>query len=206
MITDYKNTEIFCAVDEFSRNFDSEIEKNLLSASGKQRRRRKATMSDSEIMTVQLMFHLAFLHPLYPRHPQGPLPNGGFVQPFRGVGKPRVFRHDVLPENECLRQVQRRELCGFHYDTRLSQRQAIHEQGLQRFCHRRQGDDVMVPRVQAALRMQRPGRNHHFLPHPGQYTLDLTSRPQATYLLTWTTASGKTHTVRLMKMSYIFTR
>jgi len=41
---------------------------------------------------------------------------------------------------------------------------------------------------------------------PGQYSLDLTSRPQATYLLTLTTASGKTHTVRLMKMSDIFTR
>ena len=40
----------------------------------------------------------------------------------------------------------------------------------------------------------------------GQYSLDLTTRPQATYLLTLTTASGKTHTVRLMKMSDIFTR
>ena len=38
------------------------------------------------------------------------------------------------------------------------------------------------------------------------YTLDLSGRPQATYLLTLTTASGKTHTVRLMKMSDIFTR
>ena len=58
MITDDKITEIFCTVDEFSKNFDSELEKNLLSASSRQRRRRKATMSDSEIMTVQLMFHL----------------------------------------------------------------------------------------------------------------------------------------------------
>ncbi len=39
---------------------------------------------------------------------------------------------------------------------------------------------------------------------PGQYSLDLTSRPQATYLLTLTTASGKTHTVRLLKQSDIF--
>ena len=36
------------------------------------------------------------------------------------------------------------------------------------------------------------------------YTLDLTSRPQATYLLTLTTASGKTHTIRLLKQSDIF--
>ena len=41
---------------------------------------------------------------------------------------------------------------------------------------------------------------------PGQYTLDLTSRPQATYLLTLTTADGKTHTLRLLKQSDIFSR
>jgi hypothetical protein len=41
---------------------------------------------------------------------------------------------------------------------------------------------------------------------PKQYSLDLTTRPQATYLLTLTTASGKTHTVRLLKQSDIFSR
>lgn len=40
----------------------------------------------------------------------------------------------------------------------------------------------------------------------GRYSLDLTSHPQATYLLTLTTASGKTHTVRLLKQSDIFSR
>ena len=40
----------------------------------------------------------------------------------------------------------------------------------------------------------------------GQYSLDLTSRPQATYLLTLTTADGKQHTVRLLKQSDIFSR
>ena len=39
---------------------------------------------------------------------------------------------------------------------------------------------------------------------PGRYTLDLTSRPQATYLLTLTTASGKTQTVRLLKQTDVF--
>ena len=41
---------------------------------------------------------------------------------------------------------------------------------------------------------------------PKQYSLDLITRPQATYLLTLTTASGKTHTVRLLKQSDIFSR
>jgi len=40
----------------------------------------------------------------------------------------------------------------------------------------------------------------------GQYSLDLTSRPQATYLLTLTTADGKQHTIRLLKKSDIYTR
>ena len=40
----------------------------------------------------------------------------------------------------------------------------------------------------------------------GRYSLDLTARPQTTYLLTLTTASGKPHTIRLMKMSDIFSR
>ena len=38
------------------------------------------------------------------------------------------------------------------------------------------------------------------------YTLDLSGRPQATYLLTLTTADGKQHTVRLLKQSDIFAR
>ena len=38
----------------------------------------------------------------------------------------------------------------------------------------------------------------------GKYTLDLTNRPQATYLLTLTTATGKTHTLRLLKQSELF--
>ena len=41
---------------------------------------------------------------------------------------------------------------------------------------------------------------------PGQYSLDLTSRPQATYLLTLFTADGHQHTVRLLKQSDIFAR
>ena len=36
------------------------------------------------------------------------------------------------------------------------------------------------------------------------YTLDLSSRPQATYLLTLTTADGRQHTIRLLKQSDMF--
>lgn len=40
----------------------------------------------------------------------------------------------------------------------------------------------------------------------GRYNLDLTSRPHATYLLTLTTASGKAHTIKLLKQSDISSR
>ena len=38
----------------------------------------------------------------------------------------------------------------------------------------------------------------------GRYTLDLTARPQAAYLLTLVTQDGHRHTVRLLKQSDVF--
>ena len=57
MITTDKITEIFCAVDEFCKEFDKEIDKkSLMSSDGKRRRYRKASLSDSEIMTILIVF------------------------------------------------------------------------------------------------------------------------------------------------------
>ena len=57
MITDYKITEIFCAVDEFCKEFDRQMDKkSLLSSNGKVRRYRRASLSDSEIMTILIVF------------------------------------------------------------------------------------------------------------------------------------------------------
>ena len=58
MTTDYKVTELFCIIDEFCKHFDAEIAGNLLEDnSGTKRRRRQASLSDSEIMTILLYFH-----------------------------------------------------------------------------------------------------------------------------------------------------
>lgn len=58
MIDKNKITELFYILDEFSSKFDTEIEKrHLLSNTGKARRIRKASLSDSEIMTILLLFH-----------------------------------------------------------------------------------------------------------------------------------------------------
>ena len=58
MITKDKITEIFCILDEFSKNFDAEMQNHsLLTGSQKPRRHRKASLRDSEIMTILLVFH-----------------------------------------------------------------------------------------------------------------------------------------------------
>ena len=58
MITKDKVTEIFCIIDEFCKYFEQENGKKLLIGSADKRRRmRKASMSDSEIMTILLIFH-----------------------------------------------------------------------------------------------------------------------------------------------------
>ena len=58
MTTGYKVTELFCIIDEFCKHFNEENAGNLLEDnSGVKRRRRQASLSDSEIMTILLYFH-----------------------------------------------------------------------------------------------------------------------------------------------------
>ena len=54
--TDCKVTELFCIIDEFCKHFAWENAGNLLEDnSGVKRRRRAASLSDSEIMTIKIM-------------------------------------------------------------------------------------------------------------------------------------------------------
>ncbi len=56
--TDYKVTALFCVIDDFCKHFEAEnAGKLLLSENGTKRRRHKASLSDSEIMTILLYFH-----------------------------------------------------------------------------------------------------------------------------------------------------
>ena len=58
MISKDKVTDIFCIIDEFDKNFALELKKNLLPVTdGKKYRNRKISLSDSEIMTILLLFH-----------------------------------------------------------------------------------------------------------------------------------------------------
>ncbi len=51
-----KITEIFCKVDDFCKEFIPVWEKSMLAA---KKRNRKFTMSVSEVMTIQILFHLS---------------------------------------------------------------------------------------------------------------------------------------------------
>ena len=58
MLTKDKITEIFCITDEFCKKFDEEV-KNLkkLPEDGIRRRNRSCGMSDSEIITIPMLYH-----------------------------------------------------------------------------------------------------------------------------------------------------
>ena len=61
MITTDKVTEISCILDEFCKNLDAELTKNLhiapIDEGYKHMRNRKGQMSKSEIMTILLCYH-----------------------------------------------------------------------------------------------------------------------------------------------------
>ena len=99
MTTDYKVTELFCIIDEFCKHFDAENAGNLLEDnSGTKRRRRQASLSDSEIMTILLYFHFGtfrnFKH-YYLFFIKGTMksyfPKAVSYNRFVDIGKPRVL-------------------------------------------------------------------------------------------------------------------
>ena len=60
MITDDKITEIFCMMDEFCKNLDETLNKQLrlcVGNDGKRHRDRKGRLSESEIMTILVAYH-----------------------------------------------------------------------------------------------------------------------------------------------------
>lgn len=56
-MTDTNLVEIFCIFDEFCKYFTPKLKKHSLEVSGKRHRNRPCRMSDSEIMTILVLFH-----------------------------------------------------------------------------------------------------------------------------------------------------
>ena len=58
MLTHDKITEIYCIADDFCKEFAWEIKKlQILPDNGKKRRNRSCEMSNSEIITILMLFH-----------------------------------------------------------------------------------------------------------------------------------------------------
>ena len=67
MTTDYKVTSLFCVIDDFCKLFEAENAGHLLlEEDGVRRRRRKTSLSDSEIITILLYFHFGAENGGYP--------------------------------------------------------------------------------------------------------------------------------------------
>ena len=49
--------EIFCILDEFCKYFTPELKKHTLDTGDKRRRNRPCRMSDSEVMTILVLYH-----------------------------------------------------------------------------------------------------------------------------------------------------
>ena len=142
MITEDKITEIFCAVDEFCKEFDKKMDKkSLMSSEGKPRRYRKASLSDSEIMTILIAFQRfvpqlqALLPVLYQAAPEVVFPRCRVVQPLRGTGEQGVLPDDVLPQPLRLRSLYGHQFCGLHDDSRMPQPATLCQQGVQGAGH-----------------------------------------------------------------------
>ena len=59
MIPDHKVTEIYFIIDEFFKEFDKTIKEYSLPSEQTKKRNRKFTMSESEVMTILILFHSA---------------------------------------------------------------------------------------------------------------------------------------------------
>ena len=49
--------EIFCILDDFCKYFTPELKKHQISVPGKRHRNRPCRLSDSEVMTILVLFH-----------------------------------------------------------------------------------------------------------------------------------------------------
>ena len=113
MISTSKVTEIFYLIDEFYKEYDSVIDKNSISIeNGIKKRNRKPVMSDSEIMTILVLFHLksyrnlkAFYLEYVCKHMRDDFPKvlsyNRFVERQRGVVQPLGVFMQLYCKGEC---------------------------------------------------------------------------------------------------------
>ena len=156
-ITKDKVTELFCIIDEFYKVFDAEnAGKLLLGEDGVKRRRRKASLSDSEIMTILLYFHfgsfrnfkhyyLFFIRGTLKSYFPNAVSYNRFVELESRVFFPLMFFPNLRAFGRCtgITFIDSTMIPIYHNLRRLCQQSA------QRHCHRRKGNNGMVSWGQA---------------------------------------------------------
>ena len=81
--------EFFCIFDEFCKYFNIELKKHVIEDSNKRHRNRKGRMSDSEIMTILVLFHTSHFRDLktfylgYMQSYEERISQRHLLQPFR---------------------------------------------------------------------------------------------------------------------------
>ena len=161
MITKDKVIEIFCVIDEFDKNLNAELAKNLcLPARGHGRKTAqkpqgadvgKRDNGGAGMLPFRLLPHVQGLLPVLRQvHGEGLLPRCGLLQPLRGADAEGLCQADALHEDVRLRTVHRDHVRRQHDDTGVPQCQETFQQGVRGHCQGRQGHDGMVPRLQAA--------------------------------------------------------
>ena len=96
--------EIFCILDEFCKYFEPELRRHTLETPGKRHRDRPCRMSDSEIMTILVIFHIRRFRDLKSfylgyvcRHMRAESPPHRLLQPLRGASGAGVDAPAAVP-------------------------------------------------------------------------------------------------------------
>ena len=65
MLSSHKVTEIFFIIDEFDKNFEKIVsDHSLVQNTDLKQRNHKSTLSDSEVMTILILFHSGYYRDL----------------------------------------------------------------------------------------------------------------------------------------------
>ena len=95
--TDTNLMEVFCIFDEFCKYFAPELKKHTLQVPGKRHRNRSSRMSDSEIMTILILFdtcHFRNLKSFYLIYMSAYTQRLHIL--FMSAGRPNLSNHVVL--------------------------------------------------------------------------------------------------------------
>lgn len=109
--TDTNLMEVFCIFDEFCKYFAPELKKHTLQVPGKRHRNRSSRMSDSEIMTILILFdtchfrNLKSFYLIYMSAYTQRLPAYDFLQPLREASGTNRITSVVISPDVCIGKV-----------------------------------------------------------------------------------------------------